>query len=205
MSFFAQHSAAYLSGVKANYGTLGVTGRVKRAECLAANDRTRHTESIAKWAIDAGKSIGLVTTARVTHASPAGNILRLQTNLHEIDVEFSVGLYAHSAERDWECNADVAKSECDASLVEDIAQQLVHGDVGREFKVIFGGGRSKFYNENTENPYGNRGQRTDDRDLIREWLDDGSTMNQRRAYVWNKVSLSIRSVALNSTIKYHFD
>lgn len=63
---------AYLSGVKANYGTLGVNAKVKRGSCIAANDTAAHTQSIAKWAIDAGKSVGFVTTTRVTHASPAG-------------------------------------------------------------------------------------------------------------------------------------
>lgn len=137
---------------------------------MAANDKSRHTESIARWAIDAGKSVGLVTTARVTHASPAG-------------------LYAHSAERDWECNADVLKSNCDDTVVDDIAKQLVHGDIGRQLKVIFGGGRGKFYDQKTNNPQGHKGQRTDGKDLIQEWLAYGESMDQRRAYVWNKVSI----------------
>lgn len=160
---------AYLSGVKANLGTIGVSGKVKRLECLAANDKSHHTESIAKWAIDAGKSVGLVTTTRVTHASPAG-------------------LYAHSAERDWECNADVLNSNCDDTVVDDIAKQLVHSDVGRQLKVIFGGGRGKFYDKTTKNLQGHKGQRTDGRDLIQEWLDYGKTMDHKRTYVWNKVS-----------------
>lgn len=62
---------AYLSGVKSNMGTLGVNGNVKRSDCNANIDASR-LQSIAKWALDAGKSIGFVTTARVTHASPAG-------------------------------------------------------------------------------------------------------------------------------------
>lgn len=64
---------AYLCGVKTNYGTIGVNAKVKRSACMAANDKSTHTSSIAKWALDAGKSVGLVTTTRVTHASPAGN------------------------------------------------------------------------------------------------------------------------------------
>lgn len=156
--------------MKSNLGTIGVSGKVKRLECLAANDKRHHTESIAKWAIDAGKSVGLVTTTRVTHASPAG-------------------LYAHSAERDWECNADVLKSNCDDTVVDDIAEQLVHSDIGRQLKVIFGGGRGKFYDRSTHNLQGHKGQRTDGRDLIQEWLNNGKTMDHRRTYVWNKVSI----------------
>lgn len=63
---------AYLSGVKANYGTIGVNAHVRRHDCVGGLDQSRHTVSIAKWALDAGKSVGLVTTTRVTHASPAG-------------------------------------------------------------------------------------------------------------------------------------
>lgn len=71
--WFPLISLAYLSGVKGNYGTIGVNGKVKRHDCNAGqDDKSKYTESIAKWAYDAGKSIGLVTTTRVTHASPAG-------------------------------------------------------------------------------------------------------------------------------------
>lgn len=63
---------AYFSGVKANFGTIGMSAKVRRSDCQAANDRSAFTESIAKWALYAGKSVGLVTTTRVTHASPAG-------------------------------------------------------------------------------------------------------------------------------------
>lgn len=64
---------AYLSGVKGNFGTIGVNGKVKKHDCNAGPDnKSKYTESIGKWAYEAGKSIGLVTTTRVTHASPAG-------------------------------------------------------------------------------------------------------------------------------------
>lgn len=58
--------------MKANYGTIGVNAHVQRHNCTTGLDETHHTVSIAKWTLDAGKSVGLVTTTRVTHASPAG-------------------------------------------------------------------------------------------------------------------------------------
>lgn len=67
---------AYLSGVKGNYGTIGVNAKVSRHDCHAGLEKASHTTSIAKWAIDKGKFVGLVTTARVTHASPAGRIVQ---------------------------------------------------------------------------------------------------------------------------------
>lgn len=58
---------AYLSGVKANYGTIGVNGKVSRKDCTAQLDAATHTRSIAQWAVESGKSIGLVTTTRSTY------------------------------------------------------------------------------------------------------------------------------------------
>ncbi len=63
-------ATAYLSGVKNNYGTIGISGKVELNDCTGQMDQSNHIKSIAKWAIDAGKSAGLVTTTRVTHASP---------------------------------------------------------------------------------------------------------------------------------------
>lgn len=56
-----------------------------------------------------------MTTTRVTHASPAG-------------------MYAHTAERNWESDSDVPAA-CAALGCRDIAYQLVMADPGRRFKV----------------------------------------------------------------------
>lgn len=55
---------AYLNGVKANIATIGLSAKVPRGYCKAGNNEPHHTHSIAKWALKAGKSIGLVTTTR---------------------------------------------------------------------------------------------------------------------------------------------
>lgn len=65
-------STAYLNGVKANYGTMGINAQVKRGDCLGQNKKEAQTESIAVWAQRSCKAAGLVTTSRVTHASPGG-------------------------------------------------------------------------------------------------------------------------------------
>lgn len=66
----ATTSTSYLCGVKANYGTIGVNAHVRRGDCLAMRNTSNHVFSVAKWAMDAGKGAGFVTTTRVTHASP---------------------------------------------------------------------------------------------------------------------------------------
>lgn len=64
---------------------------------------------------------GVVTSTRITHASPGG-------------------LYSHIAHRDWECDSDRSFGvDC-----QDIASQLVHNSPGNKINVLLGGGLSKF-------------------------------------------------------------
>lgn len=65
-------STAYLSGVKGNVATIGVTGRVKLGDCEASLEEANRVFSIARWSQLKNKKTGFVTTTRVTHASPAG-------------------------------------------------------------------------------------------------------------------------------------
>ncbi|CAH2044361.1 unnamed protein product, partial [Iphiclides podalirius] len=108
-------ATAYLCGVKANRGTIGVTAAVPRGQCLAATEHDHQLQSIAAWALQDGRDAGFVTTTRVTHASPAGT-------------------YAHTAARDWESDADTRK-DCREDSQPDIAQQLVHAYPGNQFKA----------------------------------------------------------------------
>ena len=68
---------------------------------------------------------GIVTTARVSHATPAA-------------------LYAHTANRDWECEKEMDDA---AFVTKDITWQLLNNDPGRKAKVVLGGGRSSFLPE----------------------------------------------------------
>ena len=115
MADSACSSTAYLGGVKTKIGTLGLNGNVSRGICetqVAEN----HVDSIVKWAQENGKGTGIVTTTRVTHASPAGS-------------------YSHTADRNWECDTDVLESGYDPIKCHDIASQLVKQDPGKNFKV----------------------------------------------------------------------
>lgn len=70
--------------------------------------------------------------------------------------------------------------------MDDIAEQLIHGEIGSKLKVIFGGGRGEFRDEIMKDEEDLNGRRTDRKDLIDEWLRYNKT-SQRRNYVWNKV------------------
>lgn len=113
-------ATAYLTGVKANYKTIGVNGHVKldTPDCDLLHNNS--VTSILAWGIEAGKAAGIVTTTRVTHATPAGT-------------------YAHTQNRNWEekLPSDIFfKGRC-----KDIASQLIEDYPGNRFNVIMGGGR----------------------------------------------------------------
>ncbi|XP_039453749.1 membrane-bound alkaline phosphatase-like [Culex pipiens pallens] len=159
-------ATAYLAGVKANYGTLGVNGKVKRGDCEV--DRGNRVESIAKWALEAGKDVGIVTTTRVTHASPAG-------------------LYANIPDRDWETDFGIRRDGCDPELVDDIAEQLVYGEIGSKLKVVLGGGRREFFDRTPDPETGRAGFRSDGKNLVKEWLNGDP--GEHRRYVWSRSEL----------------
>nr|XP_971418.1 PREDICTED: membrane-bound alkaline phosphatase [Tribolium castaneum] len=163
-------ATAYLCGVKANYGTIGVTGDVKRDDCSSMLNSTNHVHSIAHHFQNSGKMTGVVTTARVTHASPAGT-------------------YAHTAERDWESDNDVISANHDPVTCRDIAWQLVHGDTGRGLNVILGGGRSNFIPQGEKDEDGFEGHRLDKVNLIEQWLVQKKEMGYNAKYVWNREGL----------------
>ncbi|XP_037944017.1 membrane-bound alkaline phosphatase [Teleopsis dalmanni] len=146
-------ATAYLGGVKANYATIGVNAAVELSDCIAQNNTYHHISSIAEWAQEQGLATGLITTTAVTHASPAG-------------------LYAHIANRNWENDAEVLKDNGDPDLCPDIATQLIHGKVGKKFKVILGGGRVHFLPHTENDLNGEPGRRLDNKNLIKEWQQE---------------------------------
>lgn len=166
----ASTATAYLRGVKSNYYTIGVTAKVKPADCESAKLPSNRPSSIVKWAQDAGKATGIVTNTRITDASPAG-------------------AYAHVPLRDMEDDADVVELGLDPNSCNfDIAQQLIHGPVGRNIKVIMGGGRDKFLPNATTSPNG-RGHRLQG-DLIEAWKQDKIAKKASHVYLTNAEDLA---------------
>ncbi|CAH1725916.1 unnamed protein product [Aphis gossypii] len=147
-------ATAYLCGVKTNKATIGVTSNVLLGDCPASVPEEHRVTSIMQWAQWAGKATGIVTTTRVTHASPAGG-------------------YAQIAHRDWESDKDMIKTsggQTNLTECEDIARQLITKDPGRNFKVIMGGGRDNFMKQGINST----GKRNDE-DLIQNWKNDKKT------------------------------
>ncbi|KAK7082385.1 hypothetical protein SK128_001271 [Halocaridina rubra] len=167
----ASSATAYLCGVKANRRTLGVDSNVLIGNCSTQMNSSYHTSSIAKWFQDAGRSAGIVTNMRVTHATPAG-------------------AYAHIAERDWEDDDAVTIDGEDPNFCDDIAEQLILNDPGKNFKVIMGGGRRHMTPSNvTDVEEGRGGHRNDGKDLIAIWQEEKEALGVNASYVWHRDDL----------------
>lgn len=160
-------ATAYLGGVKANYGTIGVSAAVQFKDCHAQAQAAHHVSSIAAWAQKQGMATGLVTTTSVTHASPAG-------------------VYAHLANRNWENDAEVVGDNGDPDLCPDAAAQLINSPVGQKLNVIMGGGRENFLPKGVTDSSGAPGRRLDGRNLIDEWKNQHTNSAQ---YVENRREL----------------
>lgn len=157
---------AMISGVKTDIGALGVDEDVVRGDCESVAGNQVFTA--LELAEIAGLSTGIVTTARVTHATPAAT-------------------YAKSPERDWEDNSTLPAAALAAGC-EDIASQLInfkanlqarYGGAATDvltdgIEVVMGGGRRHFLpNEKSANSADAiseiEGDRTDGRNLVEEW------------------------------------
>jgi alkaline phosphatase len=154
--------SAIVSGIKTNDGLISVNDRVAREDFRAVAANLART--ILERAEARGMATGVVTTARLTHATPAA-------------------CYAHSPERDWESDSDQSAA-ANAAEFPDIARQLIEFPIGDGLEVAFGGGRTKFLPKSARDPEypGRPGERSDDRDLAAEWV-------KRRpgsAYAWNQ-------------------
>jgi alkaline phosphatase len=138
-------ATAMVTGVKTKAGTISINDNVQRGFCNTAIGN----EATTAWEMAAtrGMSVGVVSTARLTHATPAVT-------------------YAHSADRNWEHDVpNIAKNQgCT-----DIATQFVNFDKGDGIQVAFGGGRREFIPVDLVDQEGKKGKRKDGRNLINEW------------------------------------
>ena len=155
---------AIATGVKTHMGAIGVT----------SGDRDDCQDSLGKAALtwleiadSAGMSSGVVTTTRLTHATPAAT-------------------YAHVPDRNWENDTDLPP-EAVSQGCKDIAQQLMTPRFGKGPIVILGSGRGEYTTVEQRDPeYDDKvGQRLDGRDLVGEW----QRAHPGGAYVWSKAQL----------------
>lgn len=153
---------AMMSGLKTDVGVIGVDEDIERGECatVAGNEVITALE----LAEIKGLATGIISTARITHATPAAT-------------------YAKSADRNWEDISDMPEEAAAAGCI-DIADQLVNFESFLEerytgidvdgIEVVMGGGRRHFLPKDASFNSADavsevEGDRTDDRDLTSEW------------------------------------
>ncbi len=166
---------AMMSGIKTDVGVIGVDEDIERGDCstVAGNELITALE----LAEIAGKSTGIISTARITHATPAAT-------------------YAKSADRNWEDISDMPEAAVTAGC-SDIADQLINFEANLEanfegldvdgIEVVMGGGRRHFLprDEAFNSPDAAssvEGDRTDGRDLTAEW----QTMYENGVYIFDQ-------------------
>ena len=114
-------ATAILSGYKTNIGAINVRPNedVKKM-VLNSCVLKREPQTLTQRAKKAGRAVGVISTARITHATPAA-------------------MYGHAVDRGWETDSEVderaAKFRCKG-----LAGQLLESAVD----ITLGGGRSKF-------------------------------------------------------------
>ncbi|MEQ8783448.1 MAG: alkaline phosphatase [Roseibium album] len=152
--------SAIMTGQKTRIGHISVSAEVPADDCAAALAYPLAT--LLEQAEDAGFATGVISTARITHATPAAT-------------------YAHVPNRNWESNSQLPP---EAAECRDIARQLLEFDHGDGIEVVLGGGRAPFLPADTVDPEYPEvtGIRSDGRDLTREW----SARRAGARYVWNR-------------------
>lgn len=152
---------AMMTGVKTDAGVISIDEAAQRGDCFSGQGHEVFTA--LELAEIAGLSTGVVSTARLTHATPAAT-------------------FAHATERDWEDVSDMPLSAVEAGC-EDIASQFVSfrehltqksGVKVNGLEVAMGGGRRHFLPKDAvfnsaDADSDIEGDRTDGRDLIADW------------------------------------
>lgn len=143
--------SAIITGVKTRIGMFGVDDIAQRGDC--ASGQGRELLSLLDIAELAGRSTGVVSTARLTHATPAAT-------------------YAKTVDRDWEDDGELPQAAAAAGC-RDIARQFIeHRQSLRErfgtgasdgIEVAMGGGRRHFL------PRSDGGTRRADDNLVERW------------------------------------
>ncbi|MFU8816990.1 MAG: alkaline phosphatase [Pseudomonadales bacterium] len=153
--------SAIMTGEKTSIGHISVSAAAPHDDCNAA--LANELPTLLQMAEGRGFATGVVTTTRITHATPAAT-------------------FAHVPNRNWESDAQLPP-EAVAEGCRDIARQLVEFDHGDGIEVVLGGGRVPFLPPTVSDPeYPEiNGIRLDGRNLIEEWVNGGN----ERSYVWN--------------------
>lgn len=176
---------AIATGVKSHIGAIGVSAG-DTDDCLQSQGH--RLQSWLALAAEAGLGTGIVTTARLTHATPAAT-------------------YAHVPDRNWESDASTPAAAREAGC-SDIAGQFigfVRATGGPQ--VVLAGGAREFLPEGEALP-GVRGKRKDGRDLVAEWQalnPDGRFVRDTRGFEAARGASPVLGLFEPSHMQYEHD
>ena len=161
----APTATAMMTGSLANDGALSVSPQ-SPADAADADIVARYAlPTLLEQAEAKGLSSGIVSTARITHATPAAT-------------------YSHTPNRDWEADGQLPAM---ATLPDIAAQLIAQQRKGDGLEVVLGGGREYFTPTTMADPeYPRRkGRRRDGRNLIEEWVQS----QPQSSFVWKRDEL----------------
>lgn len=173
-------ASAMMTGVKTIAGVIGLTANVRRGNC--ADAKANLATTIGELTEAAGMATGIVTTTRITHATPAA-------------------VFAHSADRGWEVDSRLPDENIDGC--KDIAAQLIDFPFGDGIDVAMGGGRRNFIGEDDHDPEDEdrHGKRKDGRDLLNEW----KTKSNNHVVIHDKAGFDALDVKSNPNVLALFE
>lgn len=145
----APTAGAMNSGIKGKNGMINIDDSVSVGDCAAG--ATKGSKTFAEIVSDMGKSVGVISTARITHATPAA-------------------VYARTVNRDFESDAQLPEG-CDQK---DIAAQLIDQLNAGVIDLALGGGRRAFLPEGVADAEGKNGERKDGRNMVEELQTAGA-------------------------------
>lgn len=176
----ASTATAMVTGAKVNSRTLGVLKEARFGNCASVEGNT--ADSIFELAERSGLATGLVSTARLTHATPAS-------------------AYAKSPSRDWEDDASLKGG--DAGGCKDIAHQFIEWPEGDGFEIVMAGGRAPFTPaDQADVEDANRtGNRVDGRDLTAEW----TAKSEDHVYITDKAGFDAIDFSSSAKVLGLFD
>ncbi|MFK8053748.1 MAG: alkaline phosphatase [Woeseiaceae bacterium] len=159
--------SAIITGVKTDAGLISVTGNTPRGDCRAALANAAPT--LLEQLEAEGWATGIVSTARLSHATPAAT-------------------YSHAPERGWEDDSAIPKNQRGKGC-KDIAAQLIDFPVGDGLEVALGGGRRHFLPRERDGAaypdpeeIERAGWRLDGRHLGEEW----QAKRPAARWIWNQ-------------------
>ena len=170
----APTAASMNTGIKQKNEVINIDPVVAAGDC--AGGQGHELTTFAEMMSEQGKSVGIVSTARITHATPAA-------------------VYSKTVHRDWENNSELPEG----CTQKDIAAQLIDQMKAGVIDIAMGGGRSQFLPTDVTDPEGKKGLRTDGRNLV----DEATAMGAQ--YAWDEAGFMALTTGGNAPVLALFD